>query len=227
MIVGSGLIARVFKNLKIPDDIIIHASGVSDSSCVSDIEFFREKTLVENSLRNKKKLFYFSSQSCSNEGLNTPYVIHKRKIEKTILTYSPENVVIRIPQIASRTGNSNNLIHAFYNMLVSGQVITCYNGVQRNLIKDIHLEIVFNHIIQNSLSGLLSFSAPHCYTPLEILNSMENISNLKAKVKIIVKHDAQEIFLCSKAFRLLNKKLFHQSREKYLSEVIKHAIELK
>jgi hypothetical protein len=227
MLLGSGLIARAFKRVKIDNQNIIIAAGVSDSACVSKTEFYREKKLIEASLEKNKKIIYFSSQSCANNALKTPYFTHKRNIERIILQYSPYNVVLRIPQIASCLGNSNNLIHAFYNMLVSQKVITCYDGAKRNLIKDVDIKEVYKHIIKENLSGLLSFCAPYNYSPLEILNSMEKVSKLKAKINIIHKKNQHDIFLCSEEFSGIEKKIFRSCRDEYLSEIIKYAIHKK
>ena len=227
MLLGSGLIARTFKRVKIDNHSIIIAAGVSDSTCVSETEFYKEKKLIKASLQKNKKIIYFSSQSCANEALKTPYFTHKRNIERIILQYSPHNVVLRIPQIASCSGNPNNLIHSFYNLLVSEKVITCYDGVKRNLIKDIDLKEVYKHLIKKNLSGILSFCSPYNYSPVEIINSMETVCKLKAKINIIHKNNPQDIFLCSKEFNGIEKNIFRSCRDKYLSETIEYAIHKK
>jgi nucleoside-diphosphate-sugar epimerase len=227
MLLGSGLIARALKRVKIDTQSIIIAAGVSDSTCILETEFYREKKLIEASLKKNKKIIYFSSQSCANNALKTPYITHKRNIERMILQYSPHNVVLRIPQIASCLGNPNNLINSFYNLLVSQQVITCYDGAKRNLIKDVDIKEIYKHLIRENLSGLLSFCAPYNYSPLEILNSMEKVSKLKAKINIIHKKNQHDIFLCSEEFSEVEKKIFPSCRDEYLSEIIKYAIHKK
>ncbi len=43
MIVGRGQLAKCFQKYQLNDDICIFASGVSDSSCIYEKQFNREK----------------------------------------------------------------------------------------------------------------------------------------------------------------------------------------
>ena len=227
MILGSGLIAGLFSDMDIPDEILIHAAGVSNSSCTSASEFRRDHNLVAQSLETNKKVIYFSSQGCSDSSTANAYYIHKRSIEKVILESSSRNVVVRLPQVSSRLGNPNNLINVFYNNLRSGDLITCFARVKRNLIKDVHLKYVYNNLISDDLKGLLSFCSPYDYTPLEILNAMEKVSALTANLSVVdYEKEVTEsaVFSCSEEFHVLRKRVFTPFRDQYLIEVIHHAL---
>jgi len=81
MIVGNGMIATKFKRYEDQDDVLIFASGVSNSSETKDISFLRELEMVKSCLDNfsDKRFIYFSS--CSLEDIelkNTPYHLHKK-----------------------------------------------------------------------------------------------------------------------------------------------------
>ena len=64
MVVGTGSLANVFlSKFEKNNDVLIYASGVSDSTEKNKVNFDREKNLLINSIKNnpEKKLIYFSS----------------------------------------------------------------------------------------------------------------------------------------------------------------------
>ena len=63
MIVGDGLIANKLKFID-SEDIIIFASGVSNSNENNESEFERERELLSTFIGYDKKLIYFSSCFC-------------------------------------------------------------------------------------------------------------------------------------------------------------------
>ena len=227
MIIGSGLIAKVFKDAKLPENVLIHASGVSDSSCVDEAEFARDKKLLQLSLSTKKRVVYFSSQGCAAATPINYYYEHKKNLEEIILSASGDNIVLRVPQIASRRGNPKNLFNFFYNALLSEPVINCYNGAERNLIKDVDLIPVFDYVLSNNLAGLISFCAPFNYTPVEIVEQMALGLGIHANIQIVddcSKALKSTEFHCSPELEAMSKNVFTHDRESYLAEVVKYAI---
>ena len=110
MIVGNGMIAKAFSDI---ENCIILASGVSDS-CTSNIyEFKREEELIYKTLRINKKAVYFSS--ISNSG--TPYINHKRNMERIVLEYG-NSIVIKTSQVVGNGGNQNNLFRKLHNEIL-------------------------------------------------------------------------------------------------------------
>ena len=57
MILGNGLIAKVYKGFNFHKNILIFASGVSNSKEFRKKEFARERDLLIENLDKKKKLF--------------------------------------------------------------------------------------------------------------------------------------------------------------------------
>jgi len=86
LIIGNGLIASAFNsNLRNNEDVIIFASGVSNSREVRSDEFFRERKLLVDTLALGKYIAYFSTCSVDDpELLNTPYVAHKKEMEALV-----------------------------------------------------------------------------------------------------------------------------------------------
>ena len=54
MVVGSGLLANTFKSYSDNEDVIIFASGVSNSGCVDLEQFKRELNLVSKYKASQK-----------------------------------------------------------------------------------------------------------------------------------------------------------------------------
>ena len=87
MVIGNGLLSRVFFEYKENTDLLIFASGVSNSQESSVSEFEREKLMLLEVLENhsNKTLVYFSTcafyDTYFKENL---YLRHKRQMEKLI-----------------------------------------------------------------------------------------------------------------------------------------------
>ena len=58
MIIGNGMIANVFKENFLNEDVLIFASGVSNSREIRNSEFIKEIDLVQNSILNFPDKFF-------------------------------------------------------------------------------------------------------------------------------------------------------------------------
>ena len=227
MIIGNGMIARLFTEFSIPDGVLVHASGVSDSSCLSQTDFDRDMNLLLTSINSGKKIIYFSSQACGDVGMRSPYVDHKLKLESLIFENSKEHIVLRIPQVASQFGNRNNLLNAFYDSLLRKGSVICFSNVKRNLVKDIHLKSAIEFALENNLNGLLYFCSPFDFTPTEIAQSMKEILRINATIEIKELNRECNRFVCSDQFAVIREQLFGLDRDQYISDIIKYAFQQK
>lgn len=136
MIVGKGLLARAFgSDFGDDPDVVIFASGVSNSLETRPEEFAREaallRTLVDGDV---KRLVYFGScGATAPESELTPYMRHKRAMESLVLA-APHGLVLRLPQVVGHTGNSHTLTNFLRNHIVSGERFTVWARAERNLI---------------------------------------------------------------------------------------------
>src|SRR5690606_20766753 len=106
MIIGRGLIASIFTHYD-QDDLMIFASGVSNSLEVSAAEFEREKSLLINTLNtySDKKIIYFSTCSiCDPSKKESPYVLHKLAMEQLIEEHAESYIVLRIGNVVGHGG---------------------------------------------------------------------------------------------------------------------------
>lgn len=137
MIVGKGLLARAFEPCfgEAPD-VIVFASGVSNSLETRPGEFAREAALLRRSLDSEAKRFiYFSSCGvvATAESELTPYMRHKRSMESLVLS-AAHGLVFRLPQVVGRTENHHTLTNFLRDHIVSGEHFTVWAHAERNLI---------------------------------------------------------------------------------------------
>lgn len=136
MIVGKGLLAHAFEPCfgKNPD-IVIFASGVSNSLETRSDEFAREAALLRQRLDTEARRFvYFSSCGVTGaESELTPYMRHKRSMESLVLSAS-HGLVLRLPQVVGRTENHHTLTNFLRDHIVSGEHFTVWAHAERNLI---------------------------------------------------------------------------------------------
>lgn len=133
MVVGNGLLARAFEHYKDNDQVIIFASGVSNSQETDEAAFDREHDLLM-SMPKDKLLVYFSTCSVYDYGKQqTRYVRHKMHMER-MMYYFPRNIVLRLPTVVGHTNNSNTFFNFFKNRILSGETLNILLGATRHLI---------------------------------------------------------------------------------------------
>jgi len=136
MIVGKGLLAQAFTpHFGTSPDIVIFASGVSNSLESRLEEFERERALLLHSLsRGGGRFVYFSSCGVTAaESELSLYMRHKRSMESLVLG-TPGGLVLRLPQVVGRTDNPHTLTNFLRNHIVSGEHFTVWAQAERNLV---------------------------------------------------------------------------------------------
>lgn len=136
MIVGKGLLAHAFEpHFSESSDVIVFASGVSNSLETRPGEFAREAALLRQRLDSEARRFiYFSSCGVTAaESELTPYMRHKRSMESLVLSAS-HGLVLRLPQVVGRTENHHTLTNFLRDHIVSGEHFTVWAHAERNLI---------------------------------------------------------------------------------------------
>ena len=137
MIVGNGMIAKKFKKYKDKGNVLIFASGVSNSNETRCTNFSKELKMVKHALKNfnDKQFIYFSSCSLEDMELNhTPYHLHKKNIEILIQQMSPNYLVFRLPNIIGSQGNSETLVNYFINKIKSNKEFEVWKNATRNIV---------------------------------------------------------------------------------------------
>ena len=135
MVVGSGLLANTFKSYRGNEDVIIFASGVSNSGCVDVEQFKRELNLVSKYKTSKNLFVYFSTSSIEDPFLKgSLYIKHKLEIEFYIKANFQRYLIVRLPNVVGKTKNPNTLINFVYNCVQCEDKIEIQLKASRYLI---------------------------------------------------------------------------------------------
>ena len=121
MIVGKGLIASLFTEVD-QEDIVIFASGVSNSSETNPAEFYREEKLVRETLSQYSEALFVYFSTCSiydSSKSNSPYVLHKLHMEDIIHTAAKKYLILRVSNAVGKVGKWSTFLtvckYSFFN----------------------------------------------------------------------------------------------------------------
>jgi len=186
MIIGSGLIARVFLDaFANRDDVCIYAAGVSNSSCVDSREFEREQLRLLSALdkfANVDVFIYFSTCSVFDpEAYNKPYVQHKLAMEKLVSEHS-SYLIIRLPQAVGRTPNPHTLLNYLHARIARSETFHLWNKAKRNIIDIDDIVSIVREIISDpsSRSITVNVANPINYSIMEIVIALERVTGKQA-----------------------------------------------
>ena len=224
MVIGNGLIASQFYNYKRNDDVLIFASGVSNSRNELAPEFEREIDLLRSSYEKnrEKKFVYFSTCSIGDASLaNSPYVRHKLKIEKWIAENVQSYIVFRLSNPIGKNNNPNTVFNFFVNSIVSGDHFQIWKNATRNIMDVNHMYLLCNHIIAHHLflNSIIAVANPESYAVLKIVNSIEAYFNKKGNYEILEKGSPVPVDVT--LIKPLLKELNINFGENYIEEILK------
>jgi hypothetical protein len=187
MIVGNGLIAKAFyENYANNDDVLIFASGVSNSSNTDPKEFLREKTLLESHLAEEKKIVYFSTCSIEDPSLEkSPYILHKLQMEELVKGVN-DYLIFRLPQLAGKTDNPNTLLNFLYRKINNQEFFEIYAKASRNIVDIDDIKSIASYIINGNQTknNIENLAQPIYINVTELVNLFENILSKKALYKV-------------------------------------------
>jgi nucleoside-diphosphate-sugar epimerase len=185
MVIGNGLVAKSFKKYRGIDEFVIFASGVSDSKHSTENDFLREKELLLETIdqNRSKKIVYFSTCSIEDPDLKeTVYVKHKSQVEQIIRENALHYFIFRLSNLAGRTGNPHTILNFFYFHIAQETPFEVWADSERNIVDVEDVVTICDHILTNNLftNRVLNIANPRNYAVLDIVRSMEEISDKKA-----------------------------------------------
>lgn len=188
MIIGNGILANEFSNYANSDDILIFASGVSNSKETRQSEFDREKTLLRKTIKNEpsKKIIYFSTCSMyDNYFENNQYVNHKLDMEKLISTNARDYLIIRLSQVVGKN-NDKQLMGFLYNKILSDESFELYD-IERNIIDISDVKTIVTYIIENNIGNnkTINIANPNNIKVIDLVKKIENLLNKKPIYSLI------------------------------------------
>lgn len=135
MVIGNGLIANEFKQYKYNDDVIIFASGVSNSKETNSKEFSREIDLLSKYFNSNSRLVYFSTCSVYDPSLsNSLYIAHKLNMERIIKENFKNYIIFRLPNVIGKCDNNHTSFNFFKNRIKKGLNIIVHEKATRYFI---------------------------------------------------------------------------------------------
>jgi len=191
MVIGKGMMAKVFSVYETSRNIMIFASGVSDSQEKSEIAFKREEDLLRKCLATAGGMIfiYFSTCSIYDQSLKeNPYVQHKIKMEEIIKGNAKKYLIFRLPQVVGKTTN-NTLINFLYNMVKSGQQFEVWTRAYRNLLDCEDAFKICSYIIDKKLflNRTVNIASPIMLPAPMIVELIEKILDKKGNYVLVDK----------------------------------------
>jgi hypothetical protein len=112
IIIGSGLIATSLAKIDFGREVLILASGVSDSTETRAQEFRREAEIIDSALSQfpSRHVIYCSSCSVACAPVS-PYIAHKEAMERRIMSVAKAYDIFRLPQVVGVVRNKTLVSH--------------------------------------------------------------------------------------------------------------------
>lgn len=184
MLIGGGLIARSFWHYEDNREVLIFASGVSNSKQAGVEEFNRESRLIVELLEaNPWKLFvYFGTCSIQDNDLNqTPYVVHKARMEELVRERAGEYLIFRLPQVIGKGGNKYSLTNFLYEHIKRGASFPLWENAVRYIVDVADVSTIVSHVIETEyFQNRIINIASRPYYVREIVNVIEQIVQRRA-----------------------------------------------
>lgn len=189
IIIGNGLIANSFKrHLKGDENLVVFASGVSNSSENDDQEYEREKKLLEHTISKyeTKHLIYFSTISIFDPSLgNRKYINFKKQIEIYLSKFN-NCTVIRASNIIGKGGNPKTMINYFIQSLKENSKVMLWKNAERNILGVDDLALVTIQLLKKDRTQkCINMIYPISFNPCYIFSEIQNYFNLQGKFEMI------------------------------------------
>ena len=191
MLIGSGMLAKVFSAYSEREDVVILAAGVSNSMEIQPEAFEREINLVKKIICSigDRQLVYFSTCSVYDSAVaKTPYVRHKLNIEKMISEMASNYSLFRLPQVVGKSANSKTLISFLHNRIINNQPIDVWTGAYRYIIDVDDIASIVSFAIDNKffLNSTINV-ASNPVLVIKLIEILEGITGKKANCSLCKK----------------------------------------
>lgn len=190
MVVGNGLLARAFSKYNSNDDIVIFASGVSNSKTTDENQFEKEIILLLNAISKypNAKFIYFSSLGVYDPSIkDTDYIKHKLLIESLIANSKRNYLIFRVSNAVGKSNNPFTILNYIVNAVKFDKEITIWSKAERNLIDIEDIVNVVDNCIDRENNSILNLAWKENIKVVDLLKSIELFYHKKAKVNYIEK----------------------------------------
>lgn len=189
MIVGKGLLAQAFTaSFAARHNIVLFASGVSNSQEKRPEEYARERAMLEDALALDRFLIYFSTCSVSDVELQqSPYVRHKQEMEALILERARQKAIFRLPQVVGATPNPHTLTNYLHHQISTATPFKVWLHARRNLIDVADVAAIVCHLVDNHAADgvVTNVASPNSVGILELVQIFEQVLDKRAHYETI------------------------------------------
>jgi nucleoside-diphosphate-sugar epimerase len=196
MVVGGGLLANAFADdFALRSDIVIFASGVSNSRERNAAAFTRERCLLEGVLQDNKKIVYFSTCSLFDpELVHSPYVVHKRQME-ALVRQASRYAIFRLPQIVGKTANANTLTNFIHAKIVRCERFDVWRYARRNLIDVSDVVLIAKFLLNDEQfeNQTANIACPTSTSIIELVETFELVLGREADYSLVEAGAAYEL----------------------------------
>ncbi len=184
LVIGSGMLAHEFSDYKDDNDIIIFASGVSNSRETRESEFEREKELLIATIDNisSEKIIYFSTCAMYDSYFdNNRYIKHKLHMESYIKKNVKNFIIARLPQVMGKSNNKQQLMGFLYDKILNNEEFELFN-IDRNIIDVQDVKKILEYSLTNHLFNreTINIANPKNINMITLVGYIENIFEKKA-----------------------------------------------
>ncbi len=191
MVIGHGLIARTFARYQDRSDILLFASGVSNSREMSEDAFAREWHMLQTTIRqHPTSLFvYFGTTSVDDpDVMRSPYVQHKRQCEEIVQGGREQFLIFRLPQLVGRTPNPHTITNFLSRCIHLEEPFDLWARSVRYLIDIDDVEKIVTTIIEQRRLVNQVLPVVSCPSTIpEIVRVLEMIIGKKARYRRLEK----------------------------------------
>lgn len=198
MIIGKGTIAQLLNKFSNREDVIIFASGVSNSLENDENEFQREINLLYQTINNIKEnqiFVYFSTINIFDPSLQeNRYVLHKKNIEKIITSYLKKIIIIRTPILIAQSNNPNLLVNYLIYHIRNKLEFVVFINAYRYFINYIDFMNITETIINKKQIGIYNLVIhDKPYSVKNLVADIENLLKIKGIYEEIEKGSYYEV----------------------------------
>ncbi len=184
LLVGNGMMAKAFEKKAVANNILIFASGVSNSTEKNDSEFSRERKLLIDTLEKYNDYYFIYFSTCSiYDGLmkETPYVKHKLQMEDIIINRCKNYLICRVSNVVGFNGNPNTLINFLYKNISDHSKFPAWINSERNIIDVDDLVYYVLELYRLGIKNRIVNIANSCNCKvIEIINCIEDHLGVKS-----------------------------------------------
>ena len=137
MIVGNGLLANALERYRDRPDVVVFASGVSNSLEKKSKAFLREQNLLIELLQyySTSLFVYFGTCIVYDHSMMSTYSVqHKLKMEHLVSESASKYLIIRLPQVVGSGGNNATIINYLSNNIVRGSSFELWADAVRYIV---------------------------------------------------------------------------------------------